>query len=344
MYTDGSTTSGMGGVGVIIFSPKKDVLKYEVQLQFLVMNNEAEYEAELTGLRVAKALGVRNLKLNFDSKLVIGQMNNEYEAKEDKMNRYLALTNQLISNFDDVKITQVPREENSKANEVARLASSETSERRPSLLMEMQYLPSIEGIEVNYVWSGESWTDLIITYIKTGNLLSDPTEARKVKVKWSRFTILNDELYKRGFSQPYLKCLDLGDAKYVLREIHEGVCGNHFGPHSLVGWVVRVGYFWPTMQRDVAQIVQKCNKCQRFWNVQHVPTKHLTTITSPWPFSTWEIDIMRPLPRGKKQVKFLVVTVDYFTKWVETEPLAVITKAKIQHFVWKNLVCWFGIP
>ena len=115
------------------------------------MNNEAEYEAELTGLRVAKALGVRNLKLNFDSKLVIGQMNNEYEAKEDKMNRYLALTNQLISNFDDVKITQVPREENSKANEVARLASSETSERRPSLLMEMQYLPSIEGIEVNYV-------------------------------------------------------------------------------------------------------------------------------------------------------------------------------------------------
>ena len=151
MYTDGSTTSGMGGVGVIIFSPKKDVLKYEVQLQFLVMNNEAEYEAELTGLRVAKALGVRNLKLNFDSKLVIGQMNNEYEAKEDKMNRYLALTNQLISNFDDVKITQVPREENSKANEVARLASSETSERRPSLLMEMQYLPSIEGIEVNYV-------------------------------------------------------------------------------------------------------------------------------------------------------------------------------------------------
>ena len=106
--------------------------------------------------------------------------------------------------------------------------------------------------------------DPIITYIKTGNLPSDPTEARKVKVRWSRFTILNDELYKRGFSQPYLKCLDLGDAKYVLREIHEGVCGNHFGPHSLVGRVVRVGYFWPTMQRDVAQIVQKCNKCQRF--------------------------------------------------------------------------------
>ena len=94
----------------------------------LAMNNEVEYEAFLTGLRVAKALGVRNLKLNFDSKLVTGQMSNEYEAKEDKMKRYLALTNQLISNFGDVKITQVPWEENSEVDEFAKLASSDTNE------------------------------------------------------------------------------------------------------------------------------------------------------------------------------------------------------------------------
>ena len=83
-------------------------------------------------------------------------MNNEYEAKEDRMKRYLALTSQLISNFDDVKITWIPQEENSKADEVARLASSETSERRPGLLIEVQHLPSIEGIEVNCVQSRES--------------------------------------------------------------------------------------------------------------------------------------------------------------------------------------------
>ena len=103
--------------------------------------------------------------------------------------------------------------------------------------------------------------DPIITYIKTGNLPSDPTEVRKVKVRSSRYTILNDKLYKRGFSQPYLKCLDPGDAEYVLREIHEGVCGNHSRPHSLVGQVVRAGYFWPTMQKDAAQVVHKCDKC-----------------------------------------------------------------------------------
>ena len=83
-------------------------------------------------------------------------MNNRYEAKEDKMKRYLALTSQLISNFDDVKITQVPWEENSKVDEVARLASSKTNEQQPRLHMEVQYLPSIEGFDVNYVQSGES--------------------------------------------------------------------------------------------------------------------------------------------------------------------------------------------
>jgi len=82
---------------------------------------------------------------------MIGQMTNEYEAKEDRMKRYLTLTNQLFSNFNDVKITQVPKEENSEADEVPRLASSDTNERRLELYMEVQYLPSIEEFDVNYV-------------------------------------------------------------------------------------------------------------------------------------------------------------------------------------------------
>ena len=105
VYIDGPLALGMGGVGVVLLSPEKDILKYRVQLQFPAMNNEAEYEAILIGLRIAKALGVRNLKLNSNSKLVVGQMTSEYKAKEDMMKRYLTLTNQLVSNFDDVKIT-----------------------------------------------------------------------------------------------------------------------------------------------------------------------------------------------------------------------------------------------
>ena len=167
------------------------------------------------------------------------------------MKRYLKLTNQLVSSFDDVMITQVPRAENSKADEVARLGSSESNEGRPGLYMEVQNLPSIEGLDVSYIQLKGSWMDPIVTYIRDGTLLANPSEAKKIKVRSSRFTILNDKLQKRGFSQPNLRCLDSEEGMYVLREIHEGVCGNHSGPRSLVWKVVRVGYFWPNMQKDV---------------------------------------------------------------------------------------------
>ena len=70
----------------------------------------------------------------------------------------------------------------------------------------------------------------------------------------------------------------------------------------------------------------------------------MTTISSPWPFAQWGIDIMGPLLQGKRQMKFLLIAINYFTKWVETEALATITKAKVQNFVWKNIICRFRIP
>ena len=79
---DGSSARGMGGVGLVITSPKGDILKYEVQLQFPATNNKAKYEAILTGLKLAKSMEAKNILLKSDSKLVIGQIKGDYEAKE----------------------------------------------------------------------------------------------------------------------------------------------------------------------------------------------------------------------------------------------------------------------
>ena len=141
--------------------------------------------------------------------------------------------------------------------------------------------------------------------------------------------VLNDELYKRGYSQPYLRCIEGEEAKYVLEEVHEGVCGDHMGAKSLVRKIMRTGYFWPTMQQDPAEFVKKCDSCQRYGNVQRVPGEQMMTISSPWPFVQWGIDIMGPLPQGKRQMKFLLVAIDYFTKWVEAEAFATITETKV---------------
>ena len=95
-----------------------------------------------------------------------------------------------------------------------------------------------------------------LTFLASDRMLPlEPSEARKVKVRLFKFTVLNDELYKRGFLLPYLKCLNSEDVMYVLREVHERICGNHSGPRSLVGKVVRAGYLWPTMQKDVVKVI-----------------------------------------------------------------------------------------
>ena len=157
----------------------------------------------------------------------------------------------------------------------------------------------------------------IISFLQDGHLPQDIDEAKKIKNRVVRFTVLNDTLYKRGFSMPYLKCVDEDEAKYILEEIHEGVCGDQAGPRSLVSKVIQTGYFWPIMQADAVELIKRYDKCQQFRHVQRLPAEKLTTITSPWPFSQWGLDIVNPLPIGKGQVKFLLVAIDYFTKWVE---------------------------
>ena len=72
IYTDGLSITGLRGVGIIITSPEKDVLKYGVQLQFLATNIKVKYKAILTSLRIVRTLGIKNLRLRIDSKLIVG--------------------------------------------------------------------------------------------------------------------------------------------------------------------------------------------------------------------------------------------------------------------------------
>ena len=87
----------------------------------------------------------------------------------------------------------------------------------------------------------------MVSYLKDGRLLEGKDEARKLRVMLARFVLMDEVTYKRGFSQPYLRCLAPDEANYVLREVHEGACGNHSRARSLVHKVVHVGYYWPTI-------------------------------------------------------------------------------------------------
>lgn len=128
-----------------------------------------------------------------------------------------------------------------------------------------------------------------------------------------------------------------------MNELHHGICGFHTGWRALKARVLRVGYYWPNIEEDAKIFVEKCVGCQAHANNPRAPPYELHTIVSPWPFAQWGMDIVDPFPPGQGQKKFLLLAIDYFTKWAEAEPLATITATQVQKFCWR-LICRFGLP
>ena len=223
------------------------------------------------------------LEVSSNSQLVVKQIEDSYEARGEKMILYLKKVQELLKKFTRVQVKHVPREENSRAAASAKLATA--SQEDLGRLIPVEHLPepsvSIDNREVSFVMSEPSWMDPIWDYLVDGTLPSDPKEVSKLRVKSARFTIHRGTLYKRGFSTPILKCVGKEDANYILREVHEGICGNHIGARTLVGKTLRQGYYWPTMLKDATELVRKCNICQEHVMISHLPSEPLTSITSP---------------------------------------------------------------
>nr|GEW05065.1 reverse transcriptase domain-containing protein [Tanacetum cinerariifolium] len=177
-----------------------------------------------------------------------------------------------------------------------------------------------------------------------GTLPTDVKKARAIKWKSWRFAIVNETLYKKLFLGSWLRCVGPLQVKYVLWEIHEGSCSMHAGTRSVVAKSLRTGYYCPTMHRDARTLIRACQDCQVHKPVLRNPQQKLTSITSPWPFYKWGIDIDGTFLEGPWKVKFLIVATDYFIKWIKAKPVTTITGNQIKKFVWDNIVCRFGLP
>ena len=130
----------------------------------------------------------------------------------------------------------------------------------------------------------QNWTIDIKAYLRTGALPENPKHAHKIRVQSTHFTLMGDDLYKRSFGGPYLICLTQLEIQYVLSKLHEGVCDNHSGNRTLVHKAHSQGYYWPTMKQDAEAYARKCDKCQRYAPIPHMPAETLNSVMSPWPF------------------------------------------------------------
>nr|GEV14250.1 reverse transcriptase domain-containing protein [Tanacetum cinerariifolium] len=252
---------------------------------FAASNNEAEYEALIAGLRIAVQMGVQNVHVSVDSKLVANQVLGTYVAKKENMIKYLEKVKSLISGFTNFSISQVPRSKNKKADSLSKIASTSFAHLSKQALVEILKEKSIKEKEVTTVVEedGPTWMTSIMEYLKEWTLPSDRKESKKLRIKARQYELLEAVLYRRSFLTPWLRCVGPLQAEYMIIEIHEGLYSMHAGPWSVVAKAIRLRYYWPTMHRDAR-------------------------------------DMIRP---GK--VKFLIVAMDYFTKWMEAKAVVTIT-------------------
>ena len=228
--------------------------------------------------------------IHCDSQVIMSQINGDYECINERLKKYLEEVKNRINSLE-VKFVQIPREENECADRLAKAASTEFTNASKQVLSFVQTSSLIDDrAQMQEINVEENWTTPLIAYLRSGILPDEKNAARKLKVRASQFVLIRDVLYKKGFSQPYLRCLSHEEADYVMREVHQGICGNHLGVRSLVHKLIRAGYYWPTMLKDTQAYVKSYNKCQRFSNLIRQPSEELSPMTAPWPFVQWGLE------------------------------------------------------
>ncbi|XP_057435810.1 uncharacterized protein LOC130728374 [Lotus japonicus] len=349
LSVDGSSNKTGSGAGITIESPDKMIIEQSLKFEFKASNNQSEYEALIAGLRLAIELGVQKLFIKGDSQLVVKQVKGEYQVKDPQLSKYLEVVHRLMMEVKEIKIEHVPRGQNERADVLAKLASTGRLGNYQTVIQETLPRPSIDLVEIKLkavksVIEGEpSWMESIKIFLENPPK-DDDVNTRAKRREASFYTVVDGELYRRGIMSPMLKCVDTKNANGIMAEVHEGVCSSHIGGKSLAVKIVRAGFYWPTMKKDCLEYVKKCEKCQVFSDLHKAPPEELTTMMAPWPFAMWGVDILGPFPVAKAQMKYIIVAVDYFTKWIEAEAVATITAAKVRSFLWRRIVCRFGVP
>ena len=166
------------------------------------------------------------------------QVTSEYQVREEHLQEYVHLVLEKMREFETIEVTHVPREQNTRADILSKLASTRTANENKTLIQEVLNEPNVQRQkaqlhEVNTIIGMEDWRGPITRYITGGELPPDPLKRTKIKRRACSFTLVEGVLYKRGFITPLIKCLGPNETQEVLTDVHNGICGQHLGAKAL---------------------------------------------------------------------------------------------------------------
>jgi len=275
-------------------------------------------------LELLKEVHADAVEIFSDSMLVINQLAGIYECRSEILINYYEKCIQLLKEFKDFQLEHVPWMHNEEVNQLAQHTSG--------------YQPILNILSAD---STDDWRREIIDYLKD----SSKRVERRVRFQATKYVLLEEELYYQTIDGVLLRCLSNDEARSLMGEIHEGVCGAHQSAFKMKWMIRRNEYYWPTILEDCFKYFKGCQGCQKFGNIQRAPASARNPIIKPWPFRGWAIDLIGQiyLPSSKGH-KFILVATVYFTKWVEAIPLKKVISANMIDFVKEHMVYRFGIP
>jgi hypothetical protein len=254
-------------------------------------NNEAEYEALLHGMKMAKACGATRLKIFGDSNLVVQQVMNQCDAISDNMTTYMNLYYYLEGTFDGCEVSHISRASNEEADNLANIGSQclpippgvfweEIIERSIKGLFSKKFdsrgtklasddrlgagKPGTEsrGEPEGVMMIEETWMQPYLAYMMNKTLPEDTVEARRIIEGSKAFVILQGKLYKKSITDALQRCVTPQEGQDILKDIHAGVCGHHASSRAIAAKAFRAGFYWLTAIEDAKDIVRRCEACQ----------------------------------------------------------------------------------
>ncbi|GJT36513.1 reverse transcriptase domain-containing protein [Tanacetum coccineum] len=201
LFTDGASSPKGSGAGLVLIGPSGIEYTYALRLTFPSTNNEAEYEALLAMLRIARQIGISNIEVKVDSKLVESQINRSYDASKDSMIKYLAKAKEYASGFKSFSIENIPRNMNQKADVLIKLASVAFNHLTKEVLVEILSERSTEVQEVHSIVEEEwdNWMTPIMRCLEEVVWPKDKNEARCLRAKIGQYAMESEIIFKKGY-------------------------------------------------------------------------------------------------------------------------------------------------
>ena len=349
MYFDGAVNLAGSGTGAILISPEGQHYPVAAKLTFPCTNNISEYEACILGLQLALTMKVKRLQVYGDSMLIILQTQGEWRTKDSKLIPYHRFLEEMIEEFEEIDFGYLPRTQNHFADALATLSSMlqvteglDIEPLRVDIIKQPAYCMVIEE-----GFDGQPWYQDIKNYLMNGEYPpgSQMGDRKYIAKMATKFFLSGQTLYKKSFDLVLLRCVDAKEANLLMQEIHEGECGPHMNGHLLARKIMRLGYYWMTMESDCNRHVRSCHQCQVYGDRINAPPNELHQMSEAWPFSMWGIDMIGPInPKASNGHRFILVAIDYFTKWIEANSYANVTAKNVAKFIKRDIIARYGTP